>query len=229
MDNKKSTVLLTVVAVATLLVAVVGSTFAFFAIQATNNAKVEVTTKTASGSDVFNTTGAGVLSLDVTNDTMMQANASADNTTVADEDEDSEMQISLKAGSGIATCTYNLVWKETEVDPEAENPYVPYAKTKVNTGTTEAPVMTPVEANEYTIQGTDGTQKFDEVNMDAIENNVLGTFEIVNNAEDDAATVQTWTFKTIFYNLPVDQGVQMDKTYSGTVVVDGISCSNEAA
>jgi len=38
--DKKSTVLLTVIAVATLLVAVVGSTFAFFAIQETNTAKV---------------------------------------------------------------------------------------------------------------------------------------------------------------------------------------------
>ena len=48
MDNKKNTILLTVIAVATLLVAVVGATFAYFTAQVGNDADVKVTVKTGS-------------------------------------------------------------------------------------------------------------------------------------------------------------------------------------
>lgn len=46
MDNKKNTILLTVIAVATLLVAVVGATFAYFTAQGGSTAKAEVVVKT---------------------------------------------------------------------------------------------------------------------------------------------------------------------------------------
>ena len=59
--ERKNTILLTVIAVATLLVAVVGATFAFFAVQADSNAKVEIETTTAKAADSFVATGSGVL------------------------------------------------------------------------------------------------------------------------------------------------------------------------
>ena len=49
--DKKNTMLLTVIAIATLLVAVVGATFAYFSVTATNNATA--TTATALPSSVL--------------------------------------------------------------------------------------------------------------------------------------------------------------------------------
>ena len=59
MENKKNTILLTVIAVATLLVAVVGATFAYFTAQGGTgtSANVTVTTGTAASSE-FGTFGA---------------------------------------------------------------------------------------------------------------------------------------------------------------------------
>lgn len=58
MDNRKNTILLTVIAVATLLVAVVGATFAYFTAQGggTNQANVNVETETSASSS-FNING----------------------------------------------------------------------------------------------------------------------------------------------------------------------------
>ncbi len=50
MDNKKNTILLTVIAVATLLVAVVGATFAYFTAQEGEGANTNITVKTGTGS-----------------------------------------------------------------------------------------------------------------------------------------------------------------------------------
>ena len=221
--EKKSTVLLIVIAVATLLVAVVGSTFAFFAIQETNNAKVNVTTTTAKGSDVFSATGSGALSLTVTND-VMQESATEDaegNNTITKEAasaKDNHMVISLTAGSGKATCEYDLVWAENVAKTEG---YIAYAKT----------AAAAEGALEYTIQAasTNTAHKVVEVNMDAIEDNVLGHFTIVDEyANANEATTETWTFTTKFYNLPVSQAIQMGKTYTGQVAVKNVVCSNSA-
>lgn len=209
--DKRSTVLLTVIAVATLLVAVVGSTFAFFAVQETNNAKVEVTAQTAAGSDVFSATGSGALSLDVTNEKMMQANGGVD--VVATSDEDNSMVVELTAGTGKATCTYDLVWSETSATA--------YEKS----ATADAKGYT----KEFTLAGeSTGLTPIDEINVDAIaENGVLGTYTISNTA-GEAKTVQNWTFTAKFYNLDVDQATQMNKTYAGNVTVKNVKCTNEA-
>ena len=65
--------------------------------------------------------------------------------------------------------------------------------------------------------------------MDEIENNVLGHFTIEDTYEEaSAATTETWTFTTKFYNLPVSQAIQMGKTYTGQVAVKNVVCSNTA-
>ena len=51
MDNRKNTILLTVIAVATLLVAVVGATFAYFTAQGGGSDQTDVTVKTETSSN----------------------------------------------------------------------------------------------------------------------------------------------------------------------------------
>ena len=74
--DKKNTMLLTVIAVATLLVAVVGATFAFFAIQATSesNAKATITGSTEN---------ANVGSVALTGNTTLKLNLTAENMSKA--------------------------------------------------------------------------------------------------------------------------------------------------
>ena len=56
MENRKNTILLTVIAVATLLVAVVGATFAFFTASGSSTTKGDVTVSTGTaGSSSFGT------------------------------------------------------------------------------------------------------------------------------------------------------------------------------
>ena len=224
--DKKNTILLTVIAVATLLVAVVGASFAFFAVQETNTADVKVETSTAKGSDIFTATGTPTLSLSVTND-KMQKLAGKDSPTDEELTEagllvsDNSMKVTLKAGTGKATCTYKLAYTSTG---------------DVYTKTTGAD-------KEYTLTGTDGTQGFAETNMDALANTLAAedaVYTITNEASANEATEQTWTFTAKFYNLTINQGAvqgadgqvtstgQLNKNFAGSVKVTEVKCSNEA-
>jgi len=227
--EKKNTILLTVIAVATLLVAVVGASFAFFAVQETNTGAVDVTTTTAKASDIFKATGTGALGITVTNDAMLEANSTKGQFL---SDTDSSMVVSLQAGSGKASCTYKLTYTETGAA---------YKKSKVNTGTPEVPVMTDVEGNEYTLSGVAKNAEGQEIaGLTVAETNlvvdaesktlVFGPFTIEDTYEEASAeTTQTWTFTTKFYNLAADQKDQLDKSYSGNVKVTNVSCTNVAA
>lgn len=231
--DKKNTILLTVIAVATLLVAVVGASFAFFAVQETNNANVNIETTTAKGSDVFNATNTGNLSLTVNNDNMLEKTEAYGKYV---SDTDNTLKVSLKAGSGIATCSYELVWQDNGQVVSVDGKSVDNKYTKTAEAGTEL---------EYTLQGKTGDAetdlKFTETNLDTTAKEVedeqgtktiytksLGTYSISNKAADNAETVQTWNLEARFYNLSVNQGIQMGKTLTGSVTVQNVQCSNEA-
>ena len=205
--EKKSTVLLTVIAVATLLVAVVGSTFAFFAIQETNTADIKVDTTTAAGSDIFTATGSATLDLDVTNAVMMEHGANVGQVAVSDTD--SSMKVSLQAGDGVATCTYKLTYA-----PDGD-----------------AYTMTEgaKDGLEYTLEGTDGVQSFGPTNMDKVVAALADKEFTIANTAGTAVTEQTWTFTAKFYNLAISQASQMDKHYTGSITVTNVNCTNSAS
>lgn len=219
--EKKNTILLTVIAVATLLVAVVGASFAFFAVQETNNADVEVETTTAEAADAFVATSEGDLKLAVTNATMQEAESTlgkyvSDTATV---------NVSLTAGSGNASCDYKLTYKAAE-------------------GTDTYTTTSGITGFEYSLQGVvteDENIKIAETNMDQVSS--FGIFTItdsVDNAETQVASEHNWTIEVRFYNLAVNQGVvqgedgsvtsqgQIGKTFAGNIVVDNVSCTNTA-
>lgn len=217
--NKKSTTFLTIIAITTLLVLLVGSTFAFFAIQETNTAKIDVTSTTAKSSDIFTATGTGLIVLNITNEKMLESSTKDaegnDITVVADEDSNDSMLISLYAGSGKATCEYDLLWTEST---GAE--FDIYKKTPA------------AGANlEYTLSGISNRgNKIEETNLDSeIVNSkrVLGHFIIEDEYdENEVTTNEKWTFTAKFYNLPISQSAQTDKKYGGQITVENVSCKN---
>lgn len=106
-NEKKNTVLLIVIAIATLLVAVVGATFAYFAstTTATNQLTVNVTTgKTAT----FTSSSSDLIELGVTSESMQKSSelygiAAEDNGTI---------EISYVAGGNqTMTCTYSIYYE----------------------------------------------------------------------------------------------------------------------
>lgn len=219
--EKKNTLLLTVIALATLLVAVVGATFAYFAVQVENDAEVDITTTTAKASDQFIATGTGSLTIDVTNEKMVKTDANDEEAPESLTDTDSTMTVSLKAGSNSVDCAYTIVYTP------AENSAV-YSPSKVD--------GVAYTGKEYTIEGssdyTKASHVIPETNMDKVTS--FGPFTISDvaedgNAEAQVATVERWTLTARFYNLTIDQRDQLDKTFTGTFKVVVGSCINNGA
>lgn len=223
--EKKNTIVLTVIAIATLLVAVVGATFAYFAVGYNNNADVKTTVTTSAAADAFTATGTGSLALTIDNNNMSNNATYTSGYAVAAEASSSDLKVSLKAGSGTATCTYDLQLVKN-------NGSATYAKTSGVTG------------NEFTIQGTDGTQSFSEINVDTAvakagtttgtdeQGNAVQTTGILGNYTITAGTTevtQTWTIKSVFYNVQaVNQATEgiLGKTFDYSVKVVNVKCSN---
>lgn len=201
--EKKNTILLTVIAVATLLVAVVGASFAFFAIETkTEDSEIKVETTTAKASDSFVATASDELKLDVTNDVMKEVESQMGKVAVTD---DATLKVELTAGSTAgAKCTYHIL----------------YAGSENYTMTTGA-----ADGLEYTIQGTMGANEISERNITSSMD--LGEFTIEVPASQTAAgqkVTQNWTFTANFYNLAINQGGQMNKTFTGNLRVDNVDC-----
>ena len=163
--EKKNTVLLTVIAIATLLVAVVGATFAYFASNASNTSTTNITATTAKAVDVFKANTSG----DLTLDKLTYANMAEANKGVFADEASSTITVALTAGDGNATCSYDLVWEETSATP-----YAPSAglTADVNGG------------KEFTLKVTgDKTTGIEETNLDAV-NDTIGSYTITDSADD---------------------------------------------
>ena len=111
--GRNNTAMLTVIAIATLLVAVVGATFAYFSTAQSNDANVTVQAETKAA-DTFTATGSPAVSLEVTAAQMQQTAGNDDHSVVANSAEaNGNVTVSLTAGSGTATCTYDLIYTPT--------------------------------------------------------------------------------------------------------------------
>ncbi len=211
-EKKGNTAMLTVIAIATLLVAVVGATFAYFSASTTNNASVTVQAETKAA-DTFEATGGANISLDVTAASMQKAAGKNDYTVIAATDSDNSMTVSLKAGSGQATCTYDVV----------------YTPTTAYTTTANA---TAESLREFDISGVSShnaaANNFSNVDAAGSAAVTLKTGATITDsgASDTTATVDTWTFTANYYNLAVDQSLAAGKTFGGTITVTNVSCSN---
>ncbi len=121
--EKKNTILLTVIAIATLLVAVVGATFAYFASNInTKNGNVGVSVNTSNKTASFIATASGNLNLNVEAYMMQESYATQDNLTPSNNEEianlltaNATLNVSL-TGTGddkLTTCSYDVVYTWT--------------------------------------------------------------------------------------------------------------------
>lgn len=220
--EKKNTLLLTVIAVATLLVAVVGATFAYFgSFNVDTNSSTNVNVTTGAGQSVlFKTTGTD-LNYTVPDNKM---GAGVGDTLEEAGKGNATLTVSLSSGTTDATttCTYDVVY----------------------TGT---PAYTKVVANEftYTLTAPEGiSDKFEigtrtdvvtgtAASMKALQTGnevTVATNEKIISADLEAnATKVVYNLATFFYNMPsVDQSSLANTSFVGALTVKNVKCNTVA-
>ena len=202
---------------ATLLVAVVGATFAYFSANAeSNNGNVTVSATTASAADVFQSSGSGEITLDITADKMQEAAGKNDYTVIANSDNDSTLTVSLEAGSSKATCTYDVI----------------YTPSTAFTPSAEAAAANPA-LREFDISGTsthNAANNFSNVDAKGSAVVTLKTGAVIEDTYESTsvATTDTWTFTANFYNLAVSQNDNINKSFGGVISITNVNCTNAA-
>lgn len=196
MDNK-NTILLTVVAVATLLVTAVGATFAYFTAQVDHNNTITVEATTGKTASFISEAGEP-LAFEVKSSDMLESKVDSVNPKGTDN---STMKVTLTGDPG-TTCTYKLTYVDT-----SEEPYV---------------VQVPGEfmLNVKEQSATEGTN----YSYDKVAEELAKITNTITIAPETNETVQVWNLTLNFYNLNDEQKELADKVYSGYFQVTDVNC-----
>ena len=207
--EKRNTLLLTVIAIATLLVAVVGATFAYFANNATITNAANLTATTASSSSSFISTGAE-LSMNVTAGNMSQARGTAGGNLAATSTQTGHFNVTFTAGTSESlTCTYDIVYEWDATDHD-------YTKTS------------GISGDEFTYEvASSGNANFKTatqiVNGSTTGAQTIGSDSITDN-HTTGGTTKEYTITTKFYNFDVDQNGNSGKTWKIKFYVTNVQC-----
>lgn len=196
--EKRNTLLLTVVAIATLLVAVVGATFAYFAASTDTENNLALTANTMGGSTFVATPG-NPIALDITADVMQQSNT---NNTTAAKSANSTLSVKLAspADGTTVSCKYDIVYHDTGDEFTTVKP----------TG----------YDHEFTISGTDITLFDYETIGTTKQKTVVSQATITANTV--AGITKEYTFQADFYNVNAAQAT--GKHYAGYFAVENVVC-----
>ena len=211
--ERKNTLLLTVIAVATLLVAVIGATFAYFTATASGTASSQVTVTTKS-IDTVNTTASAIdMTINLTD--MLQANGKSDYTVFKSATGTLAITAGTGTGGGTNTCTYDLTY----------DPTTPFSYATGNAGSLKELTLTGAAAKAGT--GVSSINTVDEKDLAGVSTKTTlvddGTFAISGVSATDTLT---WTFTAKFYNLGVDQTSNAGHTFGGTLAFENVTCLN---
>ena len=221
--EKKNTLLLTVIAVATLLVAVVGATFAYFGSFTTtvdNKAAVNVTTEAAKSSS-FITTSAS-LKLNVAGSEMLKGTGGANQVgTYTGDNANLIVNLTAEDPATTTTCTYDVYFAYDEgsavygkEDGEHPTPVTAGTDNKEFTYTLKSDAAGLVVDPTYIAE----TEKDFSVFKTATTAVKVASGTI---AAKNTTTTQTLTAKVMFYNFPtIDQTALSDKTFGGKFYVE---------
>lgn len=223
MYYNKSNLILTAIALLTLLVVTVSATYAYFTSKAEINSTLKLNTITSSAA-TFTAYTLDQISLDVTADDMFTPSAIASKT---DNGNVVAVLSSPMEGSTVH-CTYDieLIWDTTDqyITPTAtlsgDYQYEISLKGTQNvSGDTTGHTYTVSSLNEtnltsFTWSGTAGT-----IGRKA---KVITGAEIYSKST--SATTATWTFTVNFYTLPTDQSDLAGKSYGAHLAVTNVVC-----
>ena len=219
MENKKNTILLTVIAVATLLVAVVGATFAYFTAQGGTgtSANVTVTTGTAASSE-FGTFGA--------------INIYADATTFAKDQPDA-------TGTTTGTVSWTAPGKAGNTEPSVEDRTFCYTadliidtntftKSAANTANANELEFTAVKGSDTLVEAkslvdlTNGSAVKGTINIPTAKNGSVLKHTLVADAGKTVS--DSWTITVTLKNLDIDQNENTGKQLTGSIKFTKVAC-----
>lgn len=213
MESKKNTVLLTVIAVATLLVAVIGATFAYFTASGGTGTTASVTVSTGTaGSSTFST--------------FTNINIYADATTFASGAGD-------KSGSSTGTVSWTAPGATANSTPaEAERTFCytaslnitsnTFVKSAANTTSAAELTFTAKKGSTVLINEMDITTTKTAVNIPTTAGGTTYKHSLTANA--GATVSDSWTLTVTLKNLNVNQNDNAGKSFSGQIKFDKTSC-----
>ena len=221
MDNKKNTILLTVIAVATLLVAVVGATFAYFTAQGAQGttATVTVSTGTAASSEFG---------------TIDPLNIYADATTFAEG-----------AGDVTDDTTGTVKWTAPgavtgqEAPSEADRSFCYTASLNITANTFTVSAANTEKLNELEFTAKKGeTVLLDKISLVDFDTKVgkTGTIKIPTTANGSeythklvadagASVTDNWTITVTLKNLAINQNENTGKQLTGQIAFTKTNCA----
>ena len=215
MENRKNTILLTVIAVATLLVAVVGATFAYFTAQGGTSAQTPVnvqTAQTSNGSFVTN----GQISINATQENFYQG-----------------------AGNQTSTATANVTYTASSTAASDFCYTVGLQVTANNFVYTTAPTNTPeltftARKNANASDMTSATTLIDAQDITTTTASTTiqvptsvggGEYNHQISATQGQKITDQWDFTVTLVNLESDQNANTGKTMTGQIVFNQVECS----
>lgn len=225
--ERKNTILLTVIAVATLLVAVVGATFAYFTATSdvTATSTVEVTTSAASSvtstatNCTLNVQGTDML---VANGTAAGAVAKSTTCTIAITGTHPQSSTTNEV------CTYNLKYTPTSALTDKSADALTGNKIEVRLSGTVAD-----DSDYASTGGSTSFSNFDLYNVETatnlLANSSTFTYGGPTSANADTVSTATWTFTLEFLNYNFDQNLLAGKQFGGSISVDSFNCQAAAA
>ena len=213
MENRKNTILLTVIAVATLLVAVVGATFAYFTAQGGQQVQTPVnvqTANTSNGSFVTN----GSISINANQENFYEgagdqkSTATATVTYTASSTSASDFCYTV----GLQVTTNNFEYTTDGSTPEltftarksANAADLTSATTMINQRDITTTTASTLIQVPNTAEGSDFTHKI--------------------SAGQGATINDQWDFTVTLVNLDSDQNANTGKSLTGQIVFDQVSC-----
>ena len=233
--EKKNTLFLTILAVGTLLVAVVGATFAYFGsftTTVTNRAAVNLTTAAAKSSSFVST--AAALSLSVAGSEMLKGTGSATQVgTYSGGNTNATLTVNLTANdtTTTTTCTYDVMYAYDSSSAKYGDATTPVTAGTANkeftyTLTSSAPAALKIESTYATADSDFSVFKTATNETNAIKV-ASGTITAKNTT-----TTQTLSVNIKFYNFPtIDQSALASKSFAGKFYVNSssVTCNTSAA
>lgn len=242
MDNRKNTILLTVIAVATLLVAVVGATFAYFTAQGGTGDQADVNVQTETTSSTAMVVN-GSIFLHATPDNFDTAETSHLNS-----EDDAYATVTWRPSTAEGTdpdfcytVTLNITKNDIGYDPADADEDVPELLFNIQKSTTDlsgnravqTPITTGIDELTYAtveetnagatrgeISGWDVTGKTGSWKIEGTETD--GSHKITGTSAAD--TVDYWHADMTLVNLDRNQQYNTNKTVVGTLVFANGTC-----
>ena len=217
MENRKNTILLTVIAVATLLVAVVGATFAYFTAQGGQGAQTPVSVQTSTTSNgSFVTNGSITINANQENFAQDMGNQTGRATGTVTYTASGTQASDFCYTVGLQVTANDFVYTTDE-------------QTKELTFTARKQASSDTVLEEL----SSATTLIDEQDITTTTASTLiqiptaasgSDYKHVIHADANTTVKDQWDFKVTFVNLSTDQNENTGKTFTGQIKFDQIDC-----